>query len=229
MGQDGLVIISAINSALEFSIDGGSIWKELPFAGDIEASGGEAPTSEVATFRRVGTTVGHDRVPSLGVTVPSYIPHHSSWRDLSTQNKAGNPVLVRITTLERLLIASGMGNTAAITAAGLVTLSPTVIASPGHSIDWRTDLYGVGLGIKSGSAVYTVDAISAAGVLTVDPAPAAAVAAAIYSVVGPSLRLGPILARIVGLAQFSMPAEGALNKTVTIQPLSQLPDWKINV
>ena len=33
------------------------------------------------------------------------------------------------------------------------------------------------------------------GVLTVDPAPAGAVAAAVYSVVGPSLRLGPILAR----------------------------------
>ena len=136
---------------------------------------------------------------------------------------------VRITTRERLLATSGMGNTAAITAAGLVTLSPTVIASPGHSIDWRSDLYGVGLGIKSGSAVYTVDTISAAGVLTVDPAPAAAVAAAVYSAVGPSLRLGPILARIVGLASFSMPAEGALNKSVTIQPLGQLPDWSVNV
>ena len=123
-----------------------------------------------------------------------------------------------------------MGNTAAITAAGLVTLSPTVIASPGHSIDWRSDLYGVGLGIKIGSAVYTVDTISAAGVLTVDPAPAGAVAAAIYTTVGPSLRLGPILARVVGLAAVqSMPAEGALNKSVTIQPLGQLPDWSVNV
>ena len=229
MGQDGLVIISSINSSLEFSIDGGTIWKELPFAGDIEASGGEAPTSEVATFRRVGTTVGHDRVPSLGVTIPAYIPHHSSWRGLAAENKAGNPVLVRVTTLERELVSSTMGNTAAISVAGAVTLAPTVVASPGHSIDWRTDLYGIGLGIKIGAAVYTVDTISPAGVLTVDPVPAGAVAAAIYTVVGPSLRLGPILARIVGLAQFSMPAEGALNKTVTIQPLTQLPDWSVNV
>ena len=82
MATDGLVIISAINSNLEFSTDGGSTWKELPFAGDIEASGGEAPTSEVATFKRVGTTVGHDRVPSLGVTIPSYIrttPAGATW------------------------------------------------------------------------------------------------------------------------------------------------------
>ena len=229
MAQDGLTIVSAINSTLEFSTDGGTTWRELPFAGDIEASGGEAPTSEIATFKRVGTTVGHDRVPSLEVTVPSYIPNHSSWRNLVTEGKAGNPVNVRITTRERLLATSGMGNTAAITAAGLVTLSPTVIASPGHSIDWRSDLYGVGLGIKYPAAVYTVDTISAVGVLTVDPAPAAAVAAAVYSAVGPSLRLGPILARIVGLASFSMPAEGALNKSVTIQPLGQLPDWSVNV
>ena len=229
MASDGLVIISAINSLLEISVDGGATYKELPFAGDIEASGGEAPTSEVVTFKRVGTTVGHDRVPSLSVTVPSYIPHHSSWRDLATQNKAGNPVNVRITTTERLLAASGAGNTAAIATTGVVTLSPLVTATPGHSIDWRSDLYGVGLGIKSGSAVYTVDTISAMGMLTVDPAPAAAVSAAVYSAVGPSLRLGPILSRVVGLAAFSMPAEGALNKTVTIQPLGQLPDWVVNV
>ena len=227
MAQDGLTIISSINSSLEFSTDGGTTWKELPFAGDIEASGGEAPTSEVATFKRVGTTVGHDRVPSLEVTVPAYIPHHSSWRNLAAEGKAGNPVNVRITTRERLLAASGMGNTAALATTGIVTLSPTVIG--GHSIDWRSDLYGVGLGLKYAAAVYTVDTISLAGVLTVDPAPAAAVAAAVYSVVGPSLRLGPILARIVGLAQFSMPAEGALNKSVTIQPLGQLPDWSVNV
>ena len=74
------------------SIDGGATWFEMPFASDIEASGGEAPTGEVVTFKRVGTTIGHDRVPSLSVTVPSYIPHHSSWRNLATQNKAGNPV-----------------------------------------------------------------------------------------------------------------------------------------
>ena len=124
-----------------------------------------------------------------------------------------------------MLASSGMGNTAEIDAAGAVTLAPLVTA--GHSIDWRLDLYGVGLGIKSGADVYTVDTISADGVLAVDPAPSAAVAAAVYDVVGPSLRLGPILSRIVGLAAFSMPAEGALNKSVTIQPLSQLPDWQV--
>ena len=229
MATDGLVIISAINSLLEFSTDGGTTWKELPFAGDIEASGGEAPTSEVATFKRVGTTVGHDRVPSLGVTIPSYIPHHRSWRDLATEGKAGNPVNVRITTSERLLASSGAGNTAAIATTGVVTLDPLVTDSPPHSIDWRSDLYGVGLGIKTATTIYTVDTISADGELTVDPAPAAAAAAVVYSAVGPSLRLGPILARIVGLAQFSMPAEGALNKSVTIQPLGQLPDWVVNV
>ena len=163
MAQDGLTIVSAINSTLEFSTDGGTTWRELPFAGDIEASGGEAPTSEIATFKRVGTTVGHDRVPSLEVTIPSYIPQHSSWRNLIAAGKAGNPVNVRITTKERLLASSGAGNTAAIAAAGTVTLAPTVVASPGHSIDWRSDLYGVGLGIKIAAAVYTVDTISGAG------------------------------------------------------------------
>ena len=165
----------------------------------------------------------------LGVTVPSYIPHHSSWRKLAAEGKAGNPVNVRITTLERLLASSGAGNTAAIADDGTVVLNPLVTASPPHSIDWRSDLFGVGLGIKSGAAVLTVDTISAAGVLEVDPPPAADIAAATYDVVGPSLRLGPILARVVGLAQFSMPAEGALNKSVTIQPLGQLPDWIVNV
>ena len=173
MAKDGLTIIRGLNSELEFSSDG-TEWAEIPFTGDIEASGGEPPTNEVVTFKRVGQVVGHDRLPSLTAQVPSYVPHHSSWRALAAANQAGNSLQFRIRTKEQELGNSGTG-TAAIATSGVVTLNPLVVPTNGnpHPIDWRSELYGVGLGIKIGSAVYTVDTISDDGVLKVDPAPAA--------------------------------------------------------
>ena len=228
MAEQGLTIISALNSQIEFSNDGGATWSEIPFTGDIEASGGEAPTNEVVTFRRVGSVVGHERIPGLTVQVPSYIPHHSSWRALAAANLAGSELQFRIRTIERERAQSGASNTAAIATTGAVTLNPLVTASPAHSIDWRSELYGIGLGIKIVAKVYTVDTISAVGVLTVNPSPTAAVAAAVYSVVQPRLRLGPFLARITTLAPFNLPAEGQLNTTLGLQPVTRLPAWGID-
>ena len=227
MAKDGLTIIRGLNSELEFSSDG-TEWAEIPFTGDIEASGGEPPTNEVVTFKRVGQVVGHDRLPSLTAQVPSYVPHHSSWRALAAANQAGNSLQFRIRTKEQELGNSGTG-TAAIATSGVVTLNPLVVPTNGnpHPIDWRSELYGVGLGIKIGSAVYTVDTISDDGVLKVDPAPGTAVAAAAYKVVAPRLRMGPFLARTGGIAAFTLPAEGQLNKTLAINPLVQLPDWVV--
>ena len=216
-------IVSGLNAELEFSTDG-TAWAELPFLGDIEASGGEPPTSEVVTFKGVGQVVGHDRLPSLTVQVPAHAPHHSSWRALAEANRAAKPLHFRLRTKEVELAGSGTG-TAAIAASGAVTLNPTV--ADDHPIDWRSDLFGVGLGIKIGGKVYTVDAISGAGVPTVDPGPEAAVAAAKYTVVTPRLRLGSFLARVAGLGSFSLPMEGALNKTLTLNPLAPLPDWVV--
>ena len=224
MAKDGLTIVSGLNSELEFSADGAD-WTEIPFTSDIEASGGEPPTAEVVTFKRVGQVTGHDRLPSLSVQVPSFVPHHSSWRALIEANRSGDPMNFRITTKERERESSGTG-TAAMAVSGAVTLNPLVTAN--HPVDWRTDRYGVGLGIKIGDTVYLVDSITDTGVLTVDPPPKAVVAAAVYKVVTPGLRLGPFLATASGLSSFSLPVEGALNKTLTINPVTQLPNWVID-
>ena len=227
MAREGLTLINGLNSELEFSTDKAT-WVEIRFTGDIEASGGEAPSNEVVTFKRVGQVVGHDRLPTLTVQVPSLIPHHSSWRSLTSANRDKTPLHFRIRTKEIKLDDSATG-TAAIATTGAVTLSPVVEPASGnaHPIDWRTDMYGVGLGIKIGSSVYTVDSISDTGVLKVDPAPASAVAASTYTVVAPRLRLGSFLARATGLAAFALPAEGQLNKTLTLNPLVQLQDWVV--
>ena len=230
MAKDGLAIINGLNSEIEFNDDG--TWREIPFAGDIEASGGEAPTTEVVTFKRVGTVVGKERLPSLTVQIPSYMPHHSIWQALSAANEDGSPLQFRIRTQEHELADSTTGNTAAIAAAptGAVTLAPLVVPASGaaHSIDWRAEVYGVGLGLKIGTTVYIVDSISDTGVLTVKPAPESAVAAATYKVVVPRLRMGPFLARITTLAPFSLPVEGQLSTTLGLQPVVRLPRWVID-
>ena len=223
MAIDGLTIINGLNTVFEFLK--GTIWTEIPFTGDVAASGGEAPSSEVVTFRRVGSVVGHERVPSLTVQVPSYIPHHSTWRALSVAKKASTLVQFRLRTREEE-IADSDAETAAITTTGAVTLNPLVTA--GHVVDWRGEGYGIGLGMKIGNNILTVDTISEAGMLTVDPAPSAAIAAASYKVVRPSLRLGPFLCRITTLSSFNLPTEGQLGTTLGLQPVVQLPDWVVH-
>ena len=175
MAKDGLVIVNALNSEIEFSDDGGTTYTEIPFTGDIEASGGEAPTTEVVTFKRTGTVVGHQRVPSLTVQVSSYVPHHSTWRSLAGVSNSGTALNFRIRTQEKEISKSGAGNTAAIATTGAVTLAPLVAPISGnpHSIDWRSELYGIGLGItfdetvlfqSSGSS--NTAAIATTGVVT---------------------------------------------------------------
>ena len=228
MSEHGLVIINGLNSTLEFSIDGGITWDELPFAGDIEASGGDAPTNEIVTFRRVGVVTGHDRLPSLAVTIPSYIPHHSSWTNIGATTRAGNSIQWRIRTKPELIVqASGTGNTCAIATTGVCTLAPALTASPPHSVRWDTDAFGRGHVIKIGANLYTVASISAVGIPTIGPAPASAVSATVYSVVLPQVELPSFSGKAGGVDAFSLPAEGALNKTLTIQPDAALPAWRL--
>ena len=226
MGADALTIVDSDNSVLEFSVDGKATWKEVPFVGSVEASGGETPSSEVVTFKRVGKVTGKDRLPSFTFSVPSFVPQHSSWKTLR-ENRAER-IWMRIRTKEQLVATSTAGNTAAIADTGVVSLDPLVIDTPGHSIDWRTELYGIGLGIKIGTSIYIVDTISDVGVLTVSPVPSAAIAAMIYTVVVPSLGIGDgMFGRVTGLDTFSLTGESNLTKSFGFEPAVALEDWKI--
>ena len=220
----GLTLITSENAKLEYSKDGGTTFIQLPFEGDISASGGEAPENDVVTFGRIGKVVGHPRVPSLSVTIPSYVPNLAAWADIRDATVERTLLLWRLTTAEsELYKASGSGNTAAIADTGIITFA-------GTKPDFTTNEFAEGMVVEIGTAKakYTIDQISSAGVVTVKPAPDSAIAAtASYRVLNPSLRLGPFSASVRSAGNFELAAEGNLSSTLELTPRAQLPAWVI--
>ncbi|MYH25521.1 MAG: hypothetical protein F4156_09860 [Holophagales bacterium] len=217
----GLTLITAENATLEYSKDGTRFVK-LPFEGDISASGGEAPENDVVTFSRIGKVVGHPRVPSLSVAIPSYVPNLVAWTDILDALTKRTPLTWRLTTAEaEFFTASGAGNTVAIATTGAVTFA-------GTKPDFMSDEFAEGMAIRVGTAKYTIDAISDAGAVTVRPAPTTTVPAATeYRIINPSLRLGPFTASVRSAGNFELAAEGNLSTTLELTPRAQLPAWVI--
>ena len=104
----GITLAESNFATLEFSADG-STFTGLPFIGDISASGGEAPESDVVTFSGVGKVAGHPRVPSLSVTVPSYVPQHASWTAIRNALINRTSLTWRVTTKGQILFGPTTG------------------------------------------------------------------------------------------------------------------------
>ena len=218
----GMTVIAGVNSTLEASKDGSTFFN-LPFTGDITASGGDAPETDIPAYDSIGKVTGHPRVPSLSVAMASYVPNLDIWDTIYAAAADGDLITWRIRTSKRELHApAGAGNTIGIAATGVVTFAGT------DRPDFTTKRFNVGLVIEVGSGKYTVDSISSTGVVTVRPAPATAVAAASgYKIVVPSLEL-EFSGTVRSQGNFELPAEGNLATTLEITPQSQLPKWTIN-
>ena len=194
----------------------------MPGVESVSLSGGEAPENDVVTFQGVAKVVGHPRVPSVQAQVSAYNPQHSAWREIATASRDRKALTWRFTTQEdAFYTASGAGNTAAIAATGVVTFA-------GTKPDFKSGQFGPGMSLKIGPDKYVIDAISDTGVVTVKPAPPAAVAAKQdYKIVNPALRLGPFIASVRSVGNIEMAAEGQLTTTLDLAPRSLLPDWGI--
>ena len=64
MSERAVTIFQAGDSTLEYSVDGGVTWYEVPFIGDVEMPGSPAPTSEVVTRKGVAQVVGKRADPA---------------------------------------------------------------------------------------------------------------------------------------------------------------------
>ena len=220
----GLTLITSESATLEYSGDG-STFHEVPFIGDISASGGEAPETDVVTFKRIGKLIGKLRVPSLSIAVPSYAPNHATWQAIVNAAKAQTPLSWRVTTKEEEFYeASGAGNTVAIAITGIAAFA-------GTKPDFTSENYAEGMVIEAGAGKgnkYVIDTISSAGVVTVKPAPDPVVTAKTdYKIINPSLRLGPFVASVRSAGNFELATEGNLTTTLELTPRAQLPNWVI--
>ncbi len=219
----GITLIPSEGSTVEVSKDG-TTFSDIPWIGDIAGSGGEAPESDIPTLTAIGKITGAPRVSSISISVLSYVPNLPVWDTLHDAYANRTPLTFRIRTKEiEQHTASGAGNTAAIAATtGIVTFA-------GDKPDFTSNQYEIGLALLVGGKRYTISAISSTGVLTVSPAPAAAVTATIsWKIIIPRLQLGdPFLGNVRSMGNFNIPAEGVMNTNLEITPRNLLAHWKV--
>ena len=220
----GLTVVNADNSTLEASSDGAT-WIDVPFIGDVSASPGTTPETDIITFTEIGKIRGKTRVPTLNVTVPAYVPNLPIWKTIIDAAQGSQYLNWRLTTLERPIFEADSGTPmAAVSAAGVLTLSG--VGAP----DLETEDYGIGLAVVVGGKAYTLVDITGSKTAVVAPVPGAAVAADdAFSIVVPSLRK-----QFVGQPgspddNFSLPAEGAMSTTFDVSLRAALPRWSIVV
>ena len=95
--------------------------------------------------------------------------------------------------------------------------------------DFRTEKYGINNVIVIGANSYAINSITGSGATKGDvkvfPAPSADVPAAEFEVVLPKLIFRPIAVKVLNSTTLNMnaPADGALNGTLTLQLLGDLP------
>ena len=219
----GMTLVRAENTILEYSKDGADYFA-FPYVGDISVSGGEAPETDIISFRRVGKLAGKVRVPSFTIAIPSYTPQLQAFKDIREAIDDGDVLNWRLTTKkDTILTNAATSDTVAIATTGIVTFA-------GTTPDFAGTLFGEGMVIKVGGANYVLDSISEATppVVMVRPAPSSAVTASQpYMIDTPSLRLGPFTAKVRSPLAFDLPAEGNMTSSIDLTPEAQLPDWTI--
>ena len=217
-------VISSEQALLEVSTDG-STFDEVPGVSSFSLSGGDPETRQTIMFRGTRQKAGAAQAPTVDVELASFLPHHAAMRTLQDRFKDGEKVRIRLTTLEDEIFASTAGSTCAIATTGVCTFVGT--GNP----DFTGDDYGPGFVIEVGGTKYVIDGITNAGVMTVDPAPASAVSAAIYKIYIPSVRLGGSTGLLVGVGApgANLASQADLGSTIQFFPDRPLAstDWSV--
>lgn len=225
--RTSLVTVNADNSTLEASTDGGATWSEVPYIGDVAASPGSTPENDIVTFKQVGKVRGKNRVPSLSVTIPSYVPNLPVWGDIADKADSSDLVKFRITTVQRQI-----HQTSDADAAAEADIANTGVLALGNDsdLDLESHEYNIGLVFldDDNDAAYTIAELTDAGVATLSPAPNTAVAdIANYQVVIPALRITFDAQPSNPDDNFNLPSEGVLNTTLDLTLRTKLPRWAI--
>ena len=217
-------LIGGINTTLE--LYNGTAWIEVPGVADVSASGGEAPETDIVTFEGVAKATGHARVPSFSVQVPLYNPLVAAFRYM--RDNAGSRISFRLTTEESVVQDFGSTTLAIVANTGVATLSINTAA--GSFAGWeKDDRVKIGMVIKpdSGSDRYTLESITSNTEAVVSGVSSnVSPAASTFELVIPALR-DSFVGTVRSGSSYELPAEGGMNKTLSITPTGPLENWSI--
>ena len=197
--KNAMELMRLEDSLCEYSNDGGVNWREMLNVSSLETQIADKETTVVSSLR---TQRAYTREPTDiadgTFNISSFLPHTRFAQDMWDSRLNGTSLRFRLTTPERNIFGpSAAGNTAAVAQnTGVVTLTGNAHADFGED-----DRIAVGSALKIANKYFTIDSIKVDSsgdldgndaLVVIDPgtykAPAAAQAAAVYSVVTPSLR-----------------------------------------
>ena len=151
-----VIVTTFSDGSFEYLLSG-SNYENIPFVGNISASGGEAPESEVPAIEGVGVAIGKLRLKTMAVELASYVPIMPQFSTLRQRAEAGTIIKFRIKT-QKYVIYTSVGaaetvaiaaETVAIAADGVVTF---VAPTSGHKPDFGGEEYGKGMVIAVGGS-----------------------------------------------------------------------------
>ena len=201
------------------SVNDGGSWVELPGVRGWEMSGGGREGRSVSTDSSAPYgTAGVKSVPQIDIEAMA-IPYHAGWIHVFDAWDDNDPVRFRLDTEKIEMIPLTTGSVkAAIATTGVVTWAggdPQIADVP------------LGAALRIGTTDYFIGSVAvssgALGAVTVDPAPAAAVASAVYSMRIPGIRFefnAKVLSQPV--TGMSIPHGGEGTGNLMIQPIAPL-------
>ena len=116
----GLNLHGSELSSLEYSIDSGVTWHEIPGVMTYREQGGEAPVRFQAAFKASANKIGLPRVQSVAIGA-FYSPSHAAWEKMRDLAESLELTYFRMRTVKEVLHAFGANHTAKITAGTSVT------------------------------------------------------------------------------------------------------------
>lgn len=200
-------------------------WTQIIGVGDISTSGGEPPSTDVNTLQATYRAYGRATPEAVSMTMPGVQVGHSSYNALREALAGGTQLFFRWRLpTEVVLYTSSSGNTAAISTAGVITLTGT------NHVDLNSNAdLGPGVALKILTDYYVLATTPADGALsgaTLVNAPATAVSTSAYTLVKPPIYQPEFSARVESFTStraFSAP----VTATLTLGLTSPLPAEKV--
>ena len=84
-----MMIVPGDGATLKFLNPDTSKMEEVFFFSNVEASGGDPDETEIRASKHTAKVSSRPGVPDISIPIPSFIPHHRSWRKIKSLSDAG--------------------------------------------------------------------------------------------------------------------------------------------
>ena len=215
----------------EFSVQNATgDFVEVPGVANFASAGGEATPTITRFYGGQLVLTGSTNPGTVTVDDVAVTPLHPSYRLIKAAVKARGQLVVGLRSDPPVRL---LGKLSTRTCAIAMSDGACTFAGLG-GIDFTSEQFGHNNVIVIGNAYYAISDFggsgATAGDIKVDPPPSGDIAAAEFEIIQPQFTFRPIPTKVLSSTTLNVnaPADGAMNGTLTLQLLGDLPDPAVN-